>query len=131
VRAKIIVARPDRIKDLKYRTILRISDALGTIKVVKGKIVDTTRQQMPKGFSQPVSFGTVNHCVVERQNSPTAAGNERWLRMRHPRNTAHRNCNAWRQFGAVIFGFLGLTVSIAKRNDSFSTRLCRPIVDKR
>jgi hypothetical protein len=42
---------------------------------------------------------------TERQNSPTAAGTGRCQRRQHPKNPknpAHRNCDAWRQFGAVL-----------------------------
>jgi hypothetical protein len=56
--------------------------------------------------------GLFHRCTprdVERQNSPTAAGNGRCQRMQRPKNPAHRNCNAWRQFGAVIwFGDIGI-----------------------
>ena len=40
---------------------------------------------------------------AQRLNSPTAAGTGHDQRMRRPKNPAHRNRNAWRQFGGVIW----------------------------
>jgi hypothetical protein len=51
--------------------------------------------------------------LVERTNSPTAAGNGRCQQMQHPSNPMQRNCNEWRQFGAVTwFGLFGDLLSI-------------------
>lgn len=54
-------ASPHAIEDLEYGPVIGIGDAAWGIEIVKGKIVDAARKQMPEGFSQSISFGSINH----------------------------------------------------------------------